>query len=111
MKTAVSGKGGSGKTTFSATLARLLARQGDAVLAIDADTNPNLATSLGVAEDVRASAPHVPRGILERREREDGTQESVLVEPVDTIVERYAVSAPDGVRLLQMDRVGHAGAG
>jgi CO dehydrogenase maturation factor len=111
LKTAVSGKGGSGKTTFSATLSRVLARSGQSVLAIDADTNPNLATSLGVPREAREQALHVPRSIMERRRRDDGTQESVLLKPVDEIVEQYAVSAPDGVRLLQMDKVGHAGTG
>ena len=35
MKVAVSGKGGTGKTTIAATLARCLARRGYRVLAID----------------------------------------------------------------------------
>ena len=42
MKIGISGKGGSGKTTISATLARVFARQGFPVLAIDGDPNPNL---------------------------------------------------------------------
>jgi glycine/D-amino acid oxidase-like deaminating enzyme len=37
MKVAVSGKGGTGKTTIAATLARCLARRGHRVLAIDGD--------------------------------------------------------------------------
>jgi CO dehydrogenase maturation factor len=48
MKIAVAGKGGSGKTTLAGTLARALGRRGQAVLAIDADTNPNLAITLGL---------------------------------------------------------------
>ena len=48
MKVAVSGKGGTGKTTIAATLARCLARRGYRVLAIDGDSNPNLAMSLGI---------------------------------------------------------------
>jgi CO dehydrogenase maturation factor len=48
MKVAVSGKGGTGKTTIAATLARCLARRGHRVLAIDGDSNPNLAMSLGI---------------------------------------------------------------
>jgi Mrp family chromosome partitioning ATPase len=48
MKIAVAGKGGSGKTTLAGTLARVLGRRGQAVLAIDADTNPNLAITLGL---------------------------------------------------------------
>ncbi|MEO5790504.1 MAG: AAA family ATPase, partial [Gaiellaceae bacterium] len=43
MKLAVAGKGGSGKTSISGTMARLLARDGRKVLAIDGDSSPNLA--------------------------------------------------------------------
>ncbi|MEP6476436.1 MAG: AAA family ATPase [Actinomycetota bacterium] len=42
MQVAVGGKGGSGKTTISGTLARLFARRGQTVLAIDGDSNPTL---------------------------------------------------------------------
>ena len=47
MKIAIAGKGGSGKTTIAGTLARALARSSDrGVLAIDADSNPNLGVTL-----------------------------------------------------------------
>jgi len=52
MKIAISGKGGSGKTTISATLIRLIARRGLSVLAIDGDPNPNLIQALGVGPGV-----------------------------------------------------------
>ena len=42
MKIAVSGKGGVGKTTFSALLIRTLNAEGRHVLAIDADPDANL---------------------------------------------------------------------
>ena len=50
MKIAVVGKGGSGKTTTSAVLARSLGRRGARVVALDCDTNPNLGLSLGVGD-------------------------------------------------------------
>ncbi|MDQ3738641.1 MAG: AAA family ATPase, partial [Actinomycetota bacterium] len=48
MRVAFAGKGGAGKTTIAATLARLAARRGTPVVAVDADSNPNLAAALGV---------------------------------------------------------------
>jgi len=50
MKIAVSGKGGAGKTTVSALLCRALEAAGREVLAVDADTNPNLAYALRLPE-------------------------------------------------------------
>ena len=58
MRIAVAGKGGAGKTTISATLARTLARSGKQVLAIDGDPNPNLGMALGVdPERTREAGP------------------------------------------------------
>ena len=51
MKIATVGKGGSGKTTVAGTLARILARGGGKVLAIDGDPNPNLALTLGITRE------------------------------------------------------------
>ena len=47
---AVSGKGGSGKTTISSTLVRLAGRQFGHVLAVDGDPNPNLARAMGLTQ-------------------------------------------------------------
>ena len=47
MKIAVSGKGGVGKTTFTALLAHIFSMQDHKVLAIDADPDANLASALG----------------------------------------------------------------
>ncbi len=47
MKIAVTGKGGVGKTTLSALLAQYFAREGNRVIAIDADPDSNLASALG----------------------------------------------------------------
>jgi CO dehydrogenase maturation factor len=51
MKIAFVGKGGSGKTTLAALLARHLAASGHPVLAIDADINQHLAAALGAPPD------------------------------------------------------------
>lgn len=109
MKIAVCGKGGSGKTTITATITRLLARRGIPVLAIDGDPNPNLIQALGLGPGVEAEA--VPRGVVERRQDESGATRHVLTRPVGEIVEQYGLKAPDGVTVLVGTRVDHAGAG
>ncbi len=53
MKIAVSGKGGVGKTTFCAVLARLLSSQGMHVFAIDADPDANLASAVGIPQSTK----------------------------------------------------------
>ena len=111
MKIAVAGKGGSGKTTLAATLARLLARKGRSVLAVDGDSNPNLGVSLGLAATDSPSWPTLPRDLLVERTQPDGTRNPGLSMGVAEIANRYGVAAPDGVRLLVMGRVAHAGAG
>ena len=51
MKIAVTGKGGVGKTTFSAILSCLFASDGRRVIAVDADPDANLAQALGIKPD------------------------------------------------------------
>lgn len=109
MKIAISGKGGSGKTTISATLARTFARRGFPVIAIDGDPNPNLAQALGITSPV-VTEP-IPRSIVERREDESGATRMVLTKPVVEIINQHGMKAPDGVTLVVGSRVDHAGAG
>src|SRR5947207_15755085 len=99
MKIAVAGKGGSGKTTIAATLARVLARRGRGVLAVDADSNPNLGVSLGLPREMAAALPTVPRDVLAETRLPDGGFERTLAAAPAAIAERWGVAAPDGVTL------------
>ena len=74
MKLAVSGKGGVGKTTFSALLIRTLNDQGKRVLAIDADPDANLASALGIPDaDKIVPIAEMKDLIFERTEAQPGT--------------------------------------
>jgi CO dehydrogenase maturation factor len=97
MKLAVAGKGGSGKTSISGTMARLLARRGLSVLAIDGDSNPNLALTLGVPAERFNSMPTLPRDLLRRAE--EGFE---LTKSVDEVRTSHSLEGPDGTTLLVM---------
>jgi len=106
MRVALAGKGGAGKTTISATMARLAARAGGHVVALDADANPNLAPALGVPAELAASLRAVPAALVSRRPGGAG-----LTVPVEDVLEQYALRGPDGVRLLGMGSPEHADEG
>lgn len=99
MKVGISGKGGTGKTTLSATLARCVARRGHRVIAIDCDSNPNLALSLGIDPAISAGLRPMPRRAM------DGTV------TWEDLIREYGVDAPDHVRVVLAAQVERAGAG
>ncbi len=111
MKIAIAGKGGSGKTTTAGTLARLFAREGYDVLAIDGDSNPNLGITLGIPADKIDEVEPLPSDLLEDVEDENGERKSVLRRSVEEIASTFGTQAADGVRLLAMKRIDHAGKG
>lgn len=106
MIVAIAGKGGAGKTTTAAMLARQLARAGRTVVAIDADSNPNLAVALGADPDRARDAPGLPSTLVSRRL--DGP---ALTRPAEEVLEEHALPGPDGVRVLLMGSPAHAGEG
>ena len=106
MKLAIAGKGGSGKTSISGTMARVLGRGGYRVLAIDGDSNPNLALTLGIPAERMNDLPTLPRDLLSRSE---GRVE--LTKSLDEICESHSLAGPDGVTLLVMAHPQHAGTG
>jgi CO dehydrogenase maturation factor len=115
MKVAVSGKGGTGKSTVSGTLARLWADEGRRVLAVDADPDANLASALGMPPELRSQIRTIAteRQLIEERTgtrvREFG-QMFRLNPDVADIADRYAVRHA-GVDLLVLGAVPLAAGG
>ena len=111
MRIAIAGKGGSGKTTIAGTLARILAREGRRIVAVDADSNPNLASTLGVPAADAQEIVSLPRTLMVRETQPDGSARTVFTKDPEEVLLEYGAVGPDGVRLVIMGRVGHGGAG
>jgi len=112
MRVAVAGKGGSGKTTIAATLARVFARRGYRVNALDDDPNPNLAAALGLTADQLARLRRVPReDVVEEHVDLEGNAALHLKRPFSEVVDEYGVRGPDDVAVLTMTGLLGAGQG
>ncbi len=113
MKVAVTGKGGVGKTTFSAILARLYAEEGNSVLAADVDPDANLGLALGFSEEELDSITPISKMkdfVNDRTGASEGNKFLKLNPKVDDIPEMFAKTC-NGVKLLVMGTVDVAGAG
>jgi len=100
MKLAVTGKGGVGKTTVCALLAKAFADAGHLVLAVDADPNATLASCLGFPDpDAITPLSEMAEVIEERTGVKPGTQGAIfkLNPRVDDIPERFSVTH-NGIR-------------
>lgn len=110
MKIAIAGKGGVGKTTISGTLCRVLGKNGNVVLAIDGDPNPNLSVVLGI--DKEAEMPKaLSTDIIERIEESEGKWKFQVKMPFQEILDTYGQKAPDNVSLLMIGKPEKAGTG
>ena len=76
------------------------------MLAIDGDSNPNLALTLGLPPEAMNGMPTLTRDLLRRTE-----SGSELTRSIEEICESHSVEAPDGVTLLVMANPQHAGTG
>jgi CO dehydrogenase maturation factor len=113
----VTGKGGVGKTTLTACLARLLSERGVKVLAADEDPQMNLPYALGLPLDQAAA-------IVPLNRNHDYIEEKTGVRPgksfgslfrlnprVDDVVARFGVQVTEGLSLLVMGTVIQAASG
>src|SRR5512139_1370376 len=107
MKIAVSGKGGVGKTLIAGGLARGFAERGLKTIAIDADSSPNLALTLGLsAEEARKILPiSENKELVESKTSTGYSGVYRLSFTVDDIVRDYAVCTPLNVSLIVMGTV------
>jgi CO dehydrogenase maturation factor len=113
MKIAITGKGGVGKTTFAATLARLYADEGRPVLAADVDPDANLGLALGFSEEDLAQIVPITkmRKLIEERTGANDENKFYRINPqVSDIPDKYGKLC-NGVRLLVLGTVDTAGSG
>jgi CO dehydrogenase maturation factor len=114
-KIAVSGKGGVGKSTLSAAIARILAGRGVRVLAIDADPDANLASALGMPLEAKALIQPVAqeRDLIEQRTgaKFGRTGQIFNLSPeVSDVAEKYGILY-SGVSLVVLGAVKSGGSG
>ncbi len=115
VKIAISGKGGVGKTTLSACLARYYTDKKFKVIVVDADPDANLATALGL--DYEKAAAIVPltemKELIEERTGAKPGEYGAFFKlnpKVDDIPQKIGIDI-DGVRLLVAGTIKAGGSG
>ncbi len=115
MKLAISGKGGVGKSTLAAMFALKLAKQGNQVLAVDADPDANLASALGIGLEAQKAIVPIAKlkALIEERTGAKVKQYGQMFKlnpEVSDVAEKHAFSHR-GVALLVLGAVETGGSG
>lgn len=115
MKIAVSGKGGTGKTTVAGLLAHWFRNDGFKVLAVDADPDANLASAIGIPSEQAASIIPISkqRELIQERTGARGGQFGQLFKlnpTVNDIPDKYCVTFR-GIKVLVMGGIQKGGGG
>ena len=113
MKIAVTGKGGVGKTTFSAVLARLYAAEGKKVLCADVDPDANLGLALGFSEEDLSKIIPISemKDLIKERTKADEFNKFFIINPkVDDLPDKLSYEI-NGVKLMVMGTVKAGGSG
>lgn len=109
MKLAVAGKGGVGKTTLAAWIGDYLARQGEDVWLVDADTALSLGPALGLLEN------QIPTPLVRQKEliqERVGSGGLINLNPkVDDLIGRLSLEVRKRLHLLVMGTIARAGSG
>lgn len=113
MKIAITGKGGVGKTTVVVMLGKVLHDKGFNVLFIDADPDMNLATLLGIPEDIHVTPIVALKELIAERTGVPLNEPAPFFKmnpKVDDIPERYCIRH-NGFKLMVMGTVQKGGGG
>jgi CO dehydrogenase maturation factor len=115
MKLAISGKGGTGKSTLAAGLSLLMAKDGWRVIAVDADPDGNLAAALGASPEEAGRIVPISRQkeLIEERTGAKVKQYGQMFKlnpEVSDITEGYGTNL-NGVTLLVLGAIEAGGSG
>lgn len=113
MKIAVTGKGGSGKTTLAAGLSLLFTQEGKSVIAVDCDPDMNLGFSLDFPHPEKITPISEMKDLISQRTETDLAKPTgyfKLNPKVDDIPKKFC-SQHHNIRLIVMGKVNKASGG